>query len=126
MPYMSSGVGPSFFVSVPSVREGWGLVVIEANSVGTPAVGYDVPGIRDSVVDAITGVLADRDEPADLARACLYLIGADEHYAEVRHLAREWAGRYSWDATAACLLARIETSLSPTTSTPSLPVAEPA
>ncbi len=34
---------------VTSVREGWGLVVTEAAAVGTPTIGYDVPGLRDSV-----------------------------------------------------------------------------
>lgn len=34
---------------VTSVREGWGLVVTEAATVGTPAIGYDVPGLRDSL-----------------------------------------------------------------------------
>lgn len=34
---------------VTSVREGWGLVVTEAAAVGTPAIGYDVPGLRDSL-----------------------------------------------------------------------------
>ncbi len=32
-----------------SVREGWGLVVDEAAAVGTPAIGYDVAGLRDSI-----------------------------------------------------------------------------
>ena len=32
-----------------SVREGWGLNVSEASAVGTPTIGYDVPGLRDSV-----------------------------------------------------------------------------
>lgn len=36
-------------VVVTSVREGWGLVVTEAAAVGTPAIGYDVPGLRDSL-----------------------------------------------------------------------------
>ena len=39
-----------------SVREGWGLVVSEAASVGTPSVTYDVAGLRDSV-RASEGVL---------------------------------------------------------------------
>lgn len=34
---------------VTSVREGWGLVVDEAASMGTPTVAYDVPGLRDAV-----------------------------------------------------------------------------
>lgn len=32
-----------------SVREGWGMVVTEAAAVGTPSIGYDVSGLRDSV-----------------------------------------------------------------------------
>jgi glycosyltransferase involved in cell wall biosynthesis len=34
-----------------SHREGWGLVVSEAGAMGTPSVGYDVPGVRDSIGD---------------------------------------------------------------------------
>ncbi len=32
-----------------SVREGWGLVVTEAAASGTVSIGYDVPGLRDSI-----------------------------------------------------------------------------
>jgi len=42
---------------VTSVREGWGLVVTEAAAVGTPAIAYDVAGLRDSV-RASNGVLS--------------------------------------------------------------------
>ncbi len=31
------------------VKEGWGLVVNEANAMGTPVIGYDVPGLRDAL-----------------------------------------------------------------------------
>lgn len=43
----------------PSYVEGWGLVVMEAAAQGTPAIGFNVPGIRDSIVDSETGWLAD-------------------------------------------------------------------
>ncbi|MDH3293593.1 MAG: glycosyltransferase family 4 protein, partial [Acidimicrobiia bacterium] len=39
----------------PSYVEGWGLVIMEAAAQGTPAVGFDVPGVRDSIVDGETG-----------------------------------------------------------------------
>ncbi|MFJ8824708.1 glycosyltransferase family 4 protein [Streptomyces sp. NPDC102467] len=42
----------------PSAVEGWGLVVTEAAARGTPAVGFDVPGVRDSIEDGSTGLLA--------------------------------------------------------------------
>ena len=32
---------------VPCIREGWRQVVTDANALGTPAIGYDVPGLRD-------------------------------------------------------------------------------
>ena len=42
----------------PASVEGWGLVVMEAAAQGTPALGFDVPGVRDSIVDGSTGWLA--------------------------------------------------------------------
>jgi glycosyltransferase involved in cell wall biosynthesis len=50
-----------------SVREGWGLVVTEAASVGTPTIAYDVAGLRDSV-RASNGVLTDSG-PTQLSSA---------------------------------------------------------
>jgi glycosyltransferase involved in cell wall biosynthesis len=46
----------------PAHHEGWGTVIMEAASAGTPTVGYDVPGVRDSVVDGTTGLLAADDD----------------------------------------------------------------
>lgn len=41
---------------VTSRREGWGLIVSEAAAAGTRSVGYDVPGLRDSI-PACGGIL---------------------------------------------------------------------
>jgi len=53
---------------VTSVKEGWGLVVTEANSQGTPAIVYDVDGLRDSVVNNKTGIVCDANTPINLAQ----------------------------------------------------------
>ena len=50
-----------------SIREGWGLSVSEAAVCGTPAIGYSVPGLVDSI-PASGGALVDPD-PASLGRA---------------------------------------------------------
>jgi len=50
---------------VTSVREGWGLVVTEAASLGTPAIAYNVAGLSDSV-RASKGVLS-APNPKDLS-----------------------------------------------------------
>lgn len=89
---------------VPSVREGWGLVVVEANSVGTPAVGYDVPGIRDSIRDGETGLLAEAGNPVDLGAKAAALVTDPQRYEVMRRAAVAWADGFSWDATAARLM----------------------
>ncbi|MGH3066751.1 MAG: glycosyltransferase family 4 protein, partial [Gaiellaceae bacterium] len=85
---------------VPSVREGWGMVVIEANSVGTPAVGYDVGGIRDSIRDGRTGLLATAGDPVALATQAISLVTDDARYEAMRSAAMDWAHRFSWERTA--------------------------
>ena len=46
----------------PASWEGWGLVITEAAVRGTPAVGFDVPGVRDAIMDLETGMLAADSE----------------------------------------------------------------
>ena len=57
-----------------SVREGWGLVVTEAAASGTVSIGYDVPGLRDSI-GASGGVLT-RADPASLATGLVRLLSS--------------------------------------------------
>jgi glycosyltransferase involved in cell wall biosynthesis len=85
----------------PSAAEGWGLTVIEANSLGLPALAYDVPGLRDAVRDGRTGWLvpAGTELAASLTRALDELSDPPR----VRFLAEQaqaWARRFSWDASA--------------------------
>lgn len=55
-----------------SVREGWGLMVSEAHAVGTPSIAYDVPGLRDSTENGVTGIVC-APRPAAAADAMLRL-----------------------------------------------------
>jgi glycosyltransferase involved in cell wall biosynthesis/O-antigen/teichoic acid export membrane protein len=93
---------------VTSVREGWGLVITEANAVGTPAVGYDVAGVRDSIVNGRTGLLTSASDPAALARACVSLLSDPPRYSVIQKQAMEWASRLSWDETASEFLKLVE------------------
>jgi glycosyltransferase involved in cell wall biosynthesis len=45
----------------PALIEGWGIVVAEAAIRGTPAVAFDVPGLRDSVEHGQTGMLVQTE-----------------------------------------------------------------
>jgi glycosyltransferase involved in cell wall biosynthesis len=42
---------------LPSYREGFGSIVIDAAALGIPTVGYEIPGLVDSVVNDSTGKL---------------------------------------------------------------------
>lgn len=80
----------------PSIREGWGLVVIEAASMGTPAVGYNVSGLKDSIVDEKTGLLCSPN-PAACAEAILTLLGDKAKYQRFRQNCFVWSKRFSWE-----------------------------
>lgn len=45
-----------------SYKEGWGLVNLEANSQGTPAIAFNVEGCRDSIKPGINGYIANDEE----------------------------------------------------------------
>lgn len=45
-----------------SIKEGFGIVNIEANSQGTPVVAFNVEGCRESVKDGVSGYLAETEE----------------------------------------------------------------
>lgn len=82
-----------------SAREGWGLTVTEAGRLGTPAVAYDVAGLRDSVVDGRTGVLTP-SSPEALAVAVYALVSDAPRYARLREGAWRLGRELSWERTA--------------------------
>jgi glycosyltransferase involved in cell wall biosynthesis len=82
-----------------SVREGWGLVVSEANACGTPAIVYDVPGLRDSVRHESTGLVVP-PRPGSLADAMLRVTTDPVLYARLAAEARRWSSTFSFDQTA--------------------------
>ncbi len=84
--------------AMPSMHEGWGLSVIEANTFGCPAVAYDVPGLRNAIRHGETGFLANDDQTF---RQALAAILRDPYLrADLARAAREWSARFDWDASA--------------------------
>jgi glycosyltransferase involved in cell wall biosynthesis len=81
-----------------SVREGWGLVVTEANACGTPAIVYDVHGLRDAVRDEETGLVVP-PSPRQLARAMTRLWSDQSLYERLGAEARRWSQSFSYEAT---------------------------
>jgi len=61
-------------LALPSYREGFVVVALEAASMGLPVVATDVPGCRDAVVDGVTGTLVPPRDSTALALAVCQLI----------------------------------------------------
>ena len=83
-------------IVVTSVKEGWGLIVTEAASQGTPAVVYDVDGLRDSVRNGETGIVS-QPTPASMADGIVELLTDPQRYQAVRHNAWEWSQDITFD-----------------------------
>ncbi len=89
-----------------SVSEGWSLTVMEAALCGTPSAALPCGGLRESIVDGETGVLAA--DPAQLTIRVRELL--EDHALRERlgaaALAR--AQTFTWERTAATTLAVVQ------------------
>lgn len=80
---------------VPSVKEGWGLTVPEAGWFGTPAVGYDVGGLRDVIQHEKTGLLT-KPNVSDMSSQIMRLLRDQKQYVRLCRQTQVLAKTYSW------------------------------
>jgi glycosyltransferase involved in cell wall biosynthesis len=81
----------------PSVKEGWGLVVTEAGSHRVPTVGYrSAGGLRESVLDGLTGVLVD--DLDEMTEAVDRLLNDESRRLAMGDAAARHAAMFSWPA----------------------------
>jgi glycosyltransferase involved in cell wall biosynthesis len=84
---------------MPSRFEGLGMVALEAQSAGTPVVGYDVDGLRDAVGDG--GVLVPAGNAAAMRGAVAALLGDEARRMDAGARGREAVlAAHSWDTIA--------------------------
>lgn len=57
---------------IPSYREGFGTVVIEASACGTPSIGSNIYGLSDAIEDNRSGYLFKAGNVYDLAKKMIY------------------------------------------------------
>jgi glycosyltransferase involved in cell wall biosynthesis len=80
----------------PSMMEGWGITTTEASACGTPIVASDVPGLRESVQDGITGMLVPYGNVERLAACIIELLTNHQKREQYSVHAIAWAQRFSW------------------------------
>ena len=94
--------------------EPFGLVALEAMACGTPVIGVREGGVRESVVDGVTGILVDRNI-SDVGKAIERLIHSEElryrlGLQGIEYVRRDWV----WARTLDCYLREVGTMISNT------------
>lgn len=74
----------SIFIST-SIKEGWGLIVSEANSMATPALCYDVDGLRDAATQGQGKIVTPNPEAMSVELQVVY-----NQFTDERHTYNKW------------------------------------
>jgi glycosyltransferase involved in cell wall biosynthesis len=90
-------LGQAWVALTPSLKEGWGLTIVEAAARGTPTVAFAAAGgVAEALVDGQTGLLAvDEDHFIKLVHE---LLGDAERREAMGQAARAHAGSFTWQA----------------------------
>jgi glycosyltransferase involved in cell wall biosynthesis len=93
----------SWVMLQPSMIEGWGITVIEANASGTPVIASKVNGLIDSVKDKQTGVLVTPKNIREWTVEINQLLSNTKLRNNLSAEAYEWSKNFSWDQSALLL-----------------------
>jgi glycosyltransferase involved in cell wall biosynthesis len=85
--------------------EGWGITAIEGNACGTPAIAYDVPGLRESIVHDESGLIVP--DGGDVGDAIFAVLKDDVLRKRLERGALARAAKFSWDEAAREMLKEI-------------------
>ena len=81
---------------IPSIREGWGLVVIEANATSCVPVAYNIPGLRDSIQNGQNGLLVNNN-PQALATSVLLILNNGLLRKNLIEFGYNWSKKFTWE-----------------------------
>ena len=91
-------ISEAYFLVMPSIREGWGLVITESANLGTPSIVYPVNGVIEAVDYGKAGIISDDINPKNMI-AKLKFINNDD-YQLIRQNAFAFSKTIVWENTA--------------------------
>ena len=92
---------------LPSRKEGWGLAVVEAAQHAVPTIGYrSSGGLADSIIDGVTGVLADSHD--DLVNRLQQLLADPVLRDQLGAKAQARSAEFSWQQSAEAMRSVLE------------------
>ncbi len=101
---------------LPSVQEGQGIVLLEAQAAGKPVVAFNIGGVNEAVVNGETGLLVGRGNSSELADALLRLLSDDDLREKMGAAGRQFVMQnYTWDICAQRMLSVYHEALTSTT-----------
>jgi glycosyltransferase EpsF len=74
----------------PSIHEGLGVVVLEANASGLPVIGSRIPGLTEAVRDGETGILKEVGDIEGMAASAIALIKDFSYAQQMKNSGRTW------------------------------------
>lgn len=74
--------------------EGFGIAILEANSLGLPAIGAKECGIEEAIKDSFSGILVNAKDPKEILDSVDRIM---EHYEQFSMKAKKWSSNFSWE-----------------------------
>ena len=86
----------SHFLIHTSIKEGFGLTVLEANSQGTPAIVFNSHGLKDIVIDGVNGYRTVKGDTQEMAEKILNLYCDKTNYDLLAKSSIDYSKKFSW------------------------------
>ena len=87
-------------LAFPSIKEGWGLAVLEAMAARLPVIATDIPVFREYLTPGEDALLVPPADPVALARAMRSLVDDGALRDRLRTAGARVASRFTWEAAA--------------------------
>ena len=84
-------------IKVRGDMEGFGIVALEASSVGLPVIAAKLEGIKDVVKKDKNGILLKAEKTDEFIKSIKFLIENKNRLKELSNDAREYAKRFEWE-----------------------------